>query len=60
MAADVFFADMIGFCQSGDDVADEGGFVALATQGDGSHIGGVGLQDDAVEGYAGGQHFGQV
>ena len=41
-------------------MADEGGLVALATHGNGGHVGGVGLQDDAVEGYAGGQHFGQV
>ena len=60
LLANFLFADPIGFGESGDDVADEGGLVALATHGNGGHVGGVGLQDDAVEGYAGWQHFGQV
>ena len=41
-------------------MTDEGGLVALATQGDGSHVGGVGLQDDAVQRDDSRQRLGQV
>ena len=53
VAADVLLADLIGIGQTGDDVADESRLVALSPHRDGSHVGGVGLQNDAVEGDGG-------
>lgn len=60
LAADLFFSHLVGFGQAGDDVTDKGGLVALAALGDGSHVGGVSLKYDAVEGDCSGKGFGQV
>ena len=48
LLTDDLFTDIESRCQPCDDVADEGGLVALAAQGDGSHVGGIRLQNDAV------------
>ena len=60
LLADGVFADPIGLGKSGDDVGDVGRLVALATQGNGSHVRGVRLQDDAVKRYTGRKNFWQV
>ena len=41
-------------------MTDEGRLVALASHGDGRHIGGISLEDDAMERNAGGEHLRQM
>ena len=59
-ACDGVGSDLVALRQAVDDMDDIAALVALTAKGNGRHVGGVGLQDDAVEGNCGGQHLGQV
>ena len=41
-------------------MTDEGWLITLTTHGNWSHIGSIGLENNAVEGHTGGKHFGQM
>ncbi len=60
LTADLLWIDTIGFSQTIDDVGDKSRFVALATLGNGSHVRGIGLEDDAIQGDSFSQGFGQM
>ena len=60
LTADFLWIDTIGFSQTIDDVGDKSRFVALATLGNGSHVRGIGLEDDAIQGDSFSQGFGQM
>ena len=56
----LFEAHAVGFCEPTGYLDDVGALVALASMGHGSHVGAVGLEDDAAEGHDLREHLGQM